>query len=104
MNIARWMPRHTVPYRRGYALRIPRMAGVYVIHDLRGALYVGRSQTLRRRFDEHFVEQENPLLRDAVKEAYGPLLFSWRGLKPRDLDSAEKAIIRLLHPPCNRTH
>lgn len=100
---SQWFPRHTVPYRRGFALRIPRLAGLYVIHDLRGALYAGRSTALRRRFDEHFEEQYNPLLREALQHAYGPRLFSWSLVSPEDLDVAEREVIELLRPPCNRT-
>jgi predicted GIY-YIG superfamily endonuclease len=100
---SQWVPRHTVPYRRGFALRIPRRAGLYVIHDFRGALYAGRSTALRRRFDEHLEEQYNPLLRSALQDARGPLLFSWSLVSLEDLDVAERAVIELLRPPCNRT-
>lgn len=32
---------------------VPETAGVYLIHDLRGTLYVGKSINLRKRFEQH---------------------------------------------------
>lgn len=95
-------PDRTVPYGQGSALAVPREPGIYLIHDLRGVLYIGQSDNLRRRFDQHFFEVENPLLAAALGRAIGPLSFSWKELPRTELASAERELIRAFQPACNR--
>src|SRR3954454_7730763 len=42
-----------VVYGQGFASAVPSDPGVYLIRDLRGLLYIGRSGDLRRRFVDH---------------------------------------------------
>ncbi len=93
----------TVPFRRSSDLQVPAEAGVYVLHDLRGALYVGRSCSLRRRFAEHELEPANPLIAKARQNAVGPLMFSWIRLDdPKRRKAVEAELVQALDPPCNR--
>ena len=93
----------TVPFRRSSDLMVPDRAGVYIIHDLRGALYVGRTCSLRRRFEEHDLRPSNPLIAKARLHAVGPLSFSWIGLDDaKRLRAVEAELVRALDPPCNR--
>lgn len=92
----------TVPYRQGFAIRVPSTSGVYLIHDVRGVLYVGQSKNLRRRFDQHFFEQGNPLLAVALMSPLGELSFSWQVLPKEAVDGVERRLIQAFHPLCNR--
>lgn len=91
-----------VPYRRGYALMVPQASGVYLICDLRGVLYAGKSDNLARRYDEHAFERANPRLACAIASPVGELFFGWKVLSPELLDSEERRLIRAFHPLCNR--
>ena len=93
----------TVPFRRSSDMLVPPGAGVYLLHDLRGVLYVGRTCSLRRRFEEHELNPTNPLIAQARKHAVGPLSFSWILLAdPKRLRAVEAELINALDPPCNR--
>lgn len=93
----------TVPFRRASDLLIPDRPGVYILHDLRGALYVGRTCSLRRRFQEHELEPSNPLIAKARQHAVGPLLFSWIALADaKRRQAVEAELVQALEPPCNR--
>ena len=93
----------TVPFRRASDLLVPDRSGVYILHDLRGALYVGRTCSLRRRFQEHEVEPSNPLIAQARQHAVGPLLFSWIALADaKRRQAVEAELVQALEPPCNR--
>ncbi len=67
----------SAPFRRTSDVLLPRSGGVYIIHDLRGALYVGRTGDLLRRFQEHETLPPNRLIGMARRSAVGPLHFSW---------------------------
>lgn len=93
----------TVPFRRTSDVLVPARAGVYIIHDLRGALYVGRTCSLLRRFQEHELQPANPLIAQARRNAVGPLLFSWITLDDaKRRQAVEAELIQALDPPCNR--
>jgi predicted GIY-YIG superfamily endonuclease len=93
----------SVPFRRTSDVLLPRSGGVYIIHDLRGALYIGRTGELLRRFQEHETLPTNPLIRMARRSAVGPLHFSWIELPDaRRRRAVEAELIRALDPPCNR--
>jgi predicted GIY-YIG superfamily endonuclease len=93
----------SVPFRRTSDVLIPSSGGVYVIHDLRGALYVGLTRDLRRRFDEHEGQPANPLILEARQHAVGPICFSWVAIgDPKRRAAVEAELIRALRPPCNR--
>lgn len=93
----------TVPFRRASDLLVPDRAGVYILHDLRGALYVGRTTSLRRRFRQHESEPANPLIPTARQNPVGQLCFSWITLDdPKRCKAVEAELIVALDPPCNR--
>ncbi len=93
----------SVAFRLDRDLMIPHRPGVYLIHDLRGVLYVGRSVDLRRRFDEHFWQCENPLLAVAIAQPVGELRFSWHLIGFPAQVTLERQLINYFNPPCNRT-
>src|SRR5215470_12662107 len=68
----------TVWYRRGWSLSIPKEPGVYLIHDLRGVLYVGRTRNLLQRFEQHYHTTHSRLLAQAIARPVGLTWFSWR--------------------------
>jgi predicted GIY-YIG superfamily endonuclease len=93
----------TVPFRRTSDVLIPARPGVYIIHDLRGALYVGRTCSLLRRFQEHELQPNNPLIGKARRNAVGPLMFSWINLEDaKRRQAVEAELVQALDPPCNR--
>lgn len=93
----------TVPFSRSSDLLVPARPGVYILHDLRGALYVGRSISLAKRFTQHEDRPANPLIAKARGSAVGPLLFSWIVLEdPKRRAAVEAELIQALDPPCNR--
>lgn len=93
----------TVPFRRTSDLLVPAKAGVYLLHDLRGVLYVGLSADIHRRFLEHEGQPTNPLVAHARGSAVGPLSFSWISVRdPLRRAAVEAELIAALDPPCNR--
>ena len=93
----------TIKFKMGQAFLVPKEAGVYFIHDLRGIMYVGRTENLKRRFDQHFWKQKNEILVKALSHPVGELLFSWKlSVFPEQI-LLEREMIRALQPPCNRT-
>lgn len=97
-------PDGSVPYRLGWALGVPDDSGVYLIHDLRGMLYVGRADLLRRRFEEHYLDSHNPAVRQALRFAVGQLTFSWVLVAAPEQIELERNLIRALRPLCNVQH
>jgi excinuclease UvrABC nuclease subunit len=88
-----------VPYRQGWASGVPPDPGVYLIRDMRGLLYVGRSNNLRSRFHQHLEFSHNKLLRLALNSPWGQVRFAWiLDPEPKQL---EEQLIRLLMPICN---
>jgi excinuclease UvrABC nuclease subunit len=88
-----------VPYQQGWAAGVPPDAGVYLIRDMRGLLYVGRTTDLRRRFHQHLEYSHNELLRLAMKNPWGQLRFAW--VVDADPEALEERLIELLMPICN---
>lgn len=97
-------PDGTVPFRLGWALGVPSRAGVYLMHDIRGPLYIGRAESLRRRFEEHYLDSHNPSVRLALRNAVGQLLFSWVLVAVPEQLELERGLIRSLRPLCNVQH
>ena len=92
-----------VPLARRQAFLIPEDPGVYVIHDLRGILYAGRTSQLRRRFGEHCEARGNDLIALAQRHPFGVIAFSW-AVEPEQSRRAqlERALVQWLRPICNR--
>lgn len=94
----------TVRYRPAWALAVPRRPGVYLIHDLRGVLYIGRAEDLRRRYEEHLVASHNSDVRRALRSTIGILCFSWVLVAAPEQMELERSLIRSLRPLCNVQH
>jgi predicted GIY-YIG superfamily endonuclease len=92
----------SVPYSICQDLLVPKCLGVYLIHDLRGVLYIGRSINLHRRFNEHLWYPSNPLLKSVIARPVGSLYFSWLLTSWQEMEEVEKELIRWFTPPCNR--
>lgn len=88
-----------VAFLRGWSSAVPASAGVYFIRDLRGLLYIGRSDDLRRRFLEHLDYSHNGLLRQCLVNPWGETRFAWT-LDPQPAP-LEARLIGLLMPICN---
>lgn len=97
-------PDGTADFVDSSLILIPKRAGVYLIHDLRGPLYVGVTENFTRRFHEHFWLGTNEALAKAVAQPFGPTLFTWFFESDRKARFAiESQLIRALRPPCNHT-
>ena len=98
-----WSPDGSVELVLTREFLVPADAGVYLIHDLRGVLYVGQSRNLRQRFIQHDRLRRNRLLRLAMNRPVGVLKFSWRLVADENQRSAfERELIAVLQPVCNR--
>ena len=90
-------------FRHTRHIYVPKKGGVYLIHDLRGVLYVGRTRNLYRRFDEHYWLTVNELLSLAMQQSFGELSFSWITVNDEcERIDLESRLIVWLRPACNR--
>ena len=98
-----WSPDGTVEMALVHDLMVPDAAGVYLIYDLRGVLYVGRSRKLRQRFRQHDRLRRNRLLHIAMNRPVGVCRFGWRLVATEAHRVAlERELIAALQPVCNR--
>lgn len=98
-----WSPDGTVELVLTREFMVPDDAGVYLIHDLRGVLYVGQSRKLRQRFGQHDRLRRNRLLHLAMSRPVGIMRFSWRLVAQEEERSAfERLLVATLQPVCNR--
>jgi predicted GIY-YIG superfamily endonuclease len=98
-----WSPDGTVELVLTREFMVPDDAGVYLIHDLRGVLYVGHSGKLRQRFAQHDRLRRNRLLHLAMSRPVGVMRFSWRLVADEHERSAfERELVATLQPVCNR--
>ncbi len=98
-----WSPDGTVELVHTREFMVPDDAGVYLIHDLRGVLYVGQSRKLRQRFAQHDRLRRNRLLHLAMSRPVGIMRFSWRLVADEEERSAfERELVATLQPVCNR--
>ena len=91
----------TTFFGEAWQIEIPADSGLYLIHDLRGPLYVGRTTDLRRRFVQHLTFSHNRGVRTALECSFGPLRFTWLLLAREDLVNAEAWMIKELKPRFN---
>ena len=90
-------------FRHTRHVYVPKKGGVYLIHDLRGVLYVGRTCNLYRRFDEHYWFTDNELLSLAMRQSFGEFTFSWiLADSEQDRINLECRLVVWLRPACNR--
>lgn len=94
----------TVRYRPAWALAVPRRPGVYLIHDLRGVIYIGRADDLRRRYEDHLAGSHNIDVVRALRSTIGNLCFSWVLVAAPEQTELERSLIRSLRPLCNVQH
>lgn len=98
-----WSPDGSIELVLSRDFMVPDDAGVYLIHDLRGVLYVGQSRQLRARFGQHDRLRRNRLLRLAMSHPVGVMKFSWRLVASEEERSTfERELIAILQPVCNR--
>ena len=98
-----WSPDGSIEMVLTREFMVPDDAGVYLIHDLRGVLYVGQSRKLKQRFAQHDRLRRNRLLRLAMSRPVGVMRFSWRLVDDEGERSAfEREQIASLQPVCNR--
>ena len=82
---------------------IPDYQGVYFFHDLRGVYYVGETNNLKRRFQEHKISKRNNLLKQYLRTPIHTPYFSWiRTGTSVCRFKLEKEIVSLLKPKCNK--
>jgi len=91
----------TVAYVEGWALLVPAESGVYFIHDLRGFIYIGRTNNLNVRFSQHYWGSHNRSLTAALKRPVGQIQFSWLMCEERVAVELEKDYIRGFQPLTN---
>lgn|SRR5574337_1836658 len=90
-------------FRHTRQMLVPRRAGVYLLYDLRGVLYVGTTRNLYRRFDQHYWLTANELIEVAMQHPFGDLTFGWILVADdRQRAELERLLISWLRPPCNR--
>lgn len=98
-----WSPDGSTELAMTREFLVPEDAGVYMVHDLRGVLYVGLSRNLRQRFVQHDRLRRNRLLNLAMDRPVGVISFSWRLVGDRRTRVAlERDLIAALQPVCNR--
>ena len=93
-----------VPFRLGWDMAVPRDPGVYLISDLRGPLYIGRTGNLRRRYGQHYLGSHNELVNRALDRPLGEPSFAWVQIPEADHPTVERQIIGALTPICNLTN
>jgi excinuclease UvrABC nuclease subunit len=91
----------SVAYSAGWALLVPASSGVYFIHDLRGFLYIGRTNNLNVRFGQHYWGSHNRAVNAALKRPVGQTQFSWMTCDDEAAVTLEKEYIRGYQPLAN---
>ena len=93
----------TAAFDCGWELCVPSRSGIYLISDLRGPLYVGKTVNLRSRFAQHLNYSHNPLLRIAIANPVGAIEFRWMLAGAANLGPLEAEVIDAFQPLCNKT-
>ena len=109
----RALDQDSVPQRAGIYLLTTageRLASRYQLpRDLSNAIYVGRSDNLRRRFGQHLSPSvQNPLIARS-HAIFGQLVFAFATVPDESIDvestwlsRVESELIQVLSPPANR--
>ncbi|MBY5980216.1 GIY-YIG nuclease family protein [Ferrimonas balearica] len=91
-----------VKFLIGNQVCVPDVPGVYVFYDISGPIYVGKSDSLHKRFQQHYEGSHNKALRKAISEPVGSLRFAWKVVDSvTETDEEEKRWIRKLGPAAN---
>lgn len=82
------------PFDEQHVVCVPKSSGVYIIYDLAGAIYVGRSASdIRRRLKAHLAQEGNRNIAHAIRiGAASSLSFAYKCL-PVSLQRDEEAIL-----------
>ncbi|MEE2885724.1 MAG: GIY-YIG nuclease family protein [Chloroflexota bacterium] len=89
-------------FRIGNHIRVPSEPGVYLFKDYDGPLYVGKSNDLYKRYSEHMHGSHNKLLSNRLNLPLSEIVFDWMPLALNEIDSLERALIRVLNPLYNK--
>ena len=92
-----------VEFLIGHRVSVPDCPGVYVLYDISGPIYVGRSaRSLHKRFLEHYENTHNKGLRAAIANPIGRLRFAWKATESEnETVDLEKRWIQQLSPATN---
>lgn len=82
---------------------VPKVPGVYFVHDFRGFLYIGETNNLKNRFLQHIKREKNYDLTKLVNNSFGDVYFYWivTSTKLKAL-KLQKYWIRTLKPFSNK--
>jgi predicted GIY-YIG superfamily endonuclease len=94
----------SVPFLLSWVLLVPSQSGIYLISDERGLLYLGRSENLHQRFEQHYLGSHNKGLAEALANPVGQTEFRWACLNYVTSIKIERHLIKRLHPLYNRQH
>ena len=89
------------PFKSAFRIRVPESPGVYMISDLRGPLYIGRTYDLYVRYDNHLTYSHNENLRRALDNHLGIVYFRWIESEASETARLEKELISRMLPLCN---
>jgi hypothetical protein len=91
-------PSHRLPFDRKNIDAVPRGSGVYIIYDLAGPIYAGRSRVdIHRRLQSHFDGTGNRNLALAMRiGASSSLTFTYCLLPPTEQADVERLLIAAL--------
>lgn len=91
-------PSHRLPFDRRNINAVPRTSGVYIVFDLAGPIYVGRSGVdIHRRLQSHFDGTGNRNLALARRIGAGTsLTFTYCVLPPGEQADIERILIAAL--------
>lgn len=93
-----------VPFRLGWDMAVPRAGGIYLISDLRGPLYIGRTGNFRRCYGQHYLGSHNDLVNRALDRPLGEPSFGWVEIPEPQQPAVERQLIGALAPICNLTN
>tara|TARA_B100000959_G_C14962081_1_gene616197 strand:+ start:611 stop:1015 length:405 start_codon:yes stop_codon:yes gene_type:complete len=93
---------NSIAYKVSSAFILPKLSGVYFIHDFRGVLYIGESKNLRQRFLQHIYREENLFLKEMISNPCGEVRFYWFTVSNKYKSiKIQKDWIRFFKPKCN---
>lgn len=93
-----------VPFRLGWDMAVSRAGGIYLISDLRGPLYIGRTGNFRRCYGQHYLGSHNDLVNRALDRPLGEPSFGWVEIPEPQQPAVERQLVGALAPICNLTN
>ncbi len=92
-------PSERDPFDHLHVSQVPRTSGVYVIYDLAGPIYAGRSRVdIQRRLHSHLIGSgnRNIALATRIRDARSSLTFIYCCLPPGEQADVERLLIAAL--------